>query len=195
MGRCRRRGVREGWAGPCCTRRRKPQSKRSRSCECSWLQAPRSTPRGPDAWSDWIRHFQCGDAGLASAAVLSADFPRRGSVCEHAAPLSAPCAQRPEWQQLCVQSLCHGPALELGRRGGVDSRAPAGPCRLRVGLCAGEVIADDFIYCGCSRTGGGCSGEPGCTARGLGTSCRVGSSAASDWSPRWPWPGLAVLLE
>lgn len=49
-GRCRRRGVgragplAHGAAGPCCTRRGKPQSKRSHSCECSWLQTPCSAP-------------------------------------------------------------------------------------------------------------------------------------------------------
>lgn len=61
--------------------------------------------------------------------------------------------------------------------------APHSFCQLRcaelgVGDRAGEVVPYDLIYCGCGLADGGCSGELGGMAMGLGTSCMVGASEA-----------------
>lgn len=80
---------------------------------------------------------------------------------------------------------------------GADTTRPLGESRrrrLRVGVGAGEVVAYDFIYCGCSRAGGGGWGEPGCTPTGLGASGLARTPPAGCWSPRGPWPGLATPL-
>lgn len=80
----------------------------------------------------------------------------------------------------------------------LKSAQPAEPSapmwRLGVGARAGEVISYYFIYCCGSRAGGGCPGELGCEATGLGTSWTAGASPAGCGSPRWQWPGLATPL-